>query len=432
MAHGAIFGEGASAAWMDDERRQLAIRDWKAVLAHEDVVLHCGPRGQYSLHVRDVLVIAEDDLDDPRFVANQEDLGDPRIERTGLGFATVHFTRTVDVVSVARFLRSLQGERPLRVGPDHLLSPSQGGVLGPGSPPHSTRPGRGVLQRRQEMAAVDPSVRVAVIDSGLVAGPLADPMLAASRLATTSSAANPAPDPLWDGHQLRHWEGGHGTHVAGVLSAAAGGTASIIHYAVLDEALLPLPLVSDTAVAVAVAGAIKEGCRVLNLSLSGPVAADFDSIATSLVLGEAAGTAGRKRTQRDDDAVVVAAAGNERTSDPRYPAALSGVIGVGALDTRGRHRAKFSNFGRWVDCCAVGEKVFGPYVTGGGGPMLNDAHLPFKGWAYWSGTSFATPYVAGLIAAELAAGTSSARVAAASVLAAGVPMPGLEIGVKVG
>jgi len=288
-----------------------------------------------------------------------------------------------------------------------------------------------VLKKRQVMAAVVPSVRVAVIDSGLVAGPLSDPLLAPALIA--SVASNPEPDPLWDGTQLLHWEGGHGTHVAGVLAAAAGGAASILHFAVLQDDGLPIPLVSDSQVAFAVARALAQGCRVINLSLGGPTAADFDTIATGLVLGRAAGSVKRPKQGRSDDAVLVAAAGNEATSVPMYPAALKGVIGVGALDLAGTARAAFSNFGPWVDCCAIGEQVLGPYVTGMGGPMPDGSQAAFKGWADWSGTSFATPYVSGLIAATIAAGISSARVAAATVLAAGMPMPvALGLGVKVG
>lgn len=446
MAHGAVFGERGGEEWSHDQREELALADWRGVLSHPEVAVHVDCAGRSSLHRRGVLTVAEDDLDDERLIANLDDLGVPRqlagatqtgpsgngtIERTGLGFAFVPIGRNLDAVAAARFLRSLEGRRPLRVGPDHLLSPSQGTVLGPAGPPQPASPGRGVLKRRQATATVVPSVRVGVIDSGLVAGPLSDPLLAAGLMATVAS--NPEPDPLWDGAQLMHWEGGHGTHVAGVLAAAAGGAASILHFAVLQGNGLPVPLVSDSQAAVAVARALAEGCRVVNLSLSGPTAADFDTIATSLVLGRAAGSGKRrKKGDRSDDAVLVAAAGNEATSEPRYPAALKGVVGVGALDLPGTHRARFSNFGPWVDCCAVGVDVFGPYVTGLGGPMPDGSQPAFKGWATWSGTSFATPYVSGLIAAAIAAGTTSARVAAASVLAAGTPMPlALGLGVKV-
>ncbi len=446
MTHGAVFGEHGGEEWDDEERERLARNDWQAVLEHPDIGLHTDAGGRYSLHRRGVLVVAEEDVEDERLVANLDDLGirrsvaegsryepDQGIERTGVGFAVLSLGSNVDAVAAAGYLRTIEGRRPLRAGPDHLLSPSQGGVLGPGAPPRPARPGRGVLAKRSALAEVVPSVPVAVIDSGLVAGELADPLLGAG-LTTSTAGVVIEPDPLWDGAQLLHWEGGHGTHVAGVLAAAAEGHASILHFAVLEESGLPVPLVSDTRVAVAVARALSAGCRVINLSLSGPTAADYDTIATGLVLGRTAGSAQARRRGDacTDDAVLVAAAGNEATSVPRYPAALKGVVGVGALDARGTGRARFSNFGPWVDCATLGEGVFGPYVTGAGGPLPDGAQPAFKGWARWSGTSFAAPYVAGLVAATIAAGTTSARLAAATVLARGVPLaPELGLGVKV-
>jgi len=193
-----------------------------------------------------------------------------------------------------------------------------------------------------------------------------------------------------------------------------------------------VPLVSDSQVGLAVGRALREGCRVINLSLSGPTAADYETIATGLVLGLAAGKVGQTGP-RADDAVLVAAAGNDGTSDAQYPAALKGVLGVGALTVDGSNRAPFSNFGAWVDCSAVGEDVFGPYVKGLGGPLPGPGGIqtPFEGWATWSGTSFATPWVAGRIAGRIAQ-TTSARLAAATVLAEAAPMdPGLGLGVKV-
>jgi hypothetical protein len=60
-------------------------------------------------------------------------------------------------------------------------------------------------------------------------------------------------------------------------------------------------------------------------------------------------------------ALVVAAAGNDGTARPYFPAALPGVLGVGALDAGGR--AAFSNFGPWVDACAPGIDVVSTFFT---------------------------------------------------------------------
>ncbi len=129
--------------------------------------------------------------------------------------------------------------------------------------------------------------------------------------------------------------------------------------------------------------------------------------------------------------VLVAAAGNEQSDAPFYPAAyandihgeLPAVVSVGALGIGERERACFSNFGDWVKVYARGDKMMNAFAVGNytnvhePGKLCNsDALTPpggtvqeFSGMARWSGTSFATPLVAGLIAARMsvarAAGT---------------------------
>ena len=98
--------------------------------------------------------------------------------------------------------------------------------------------------------------------------------------------------------------------------------------------------------------------------------------------------------------VVVASAGNDATARPYYPAALPGVIGVGALDQGGR--ARFSNFGPWVDACAPGVDVVSTFFTDFD-DATDDGRCgnAYRGWATWSGTSFSGPKVAAVIAREM-------------------------------
>jgi hypothetical protein len=100
------------------------------------------------------------------------------------------------------------------------------------------------------------------------------------------------------------------------------------------------------------------------------------------------------------DPVIVASAGNDATSRPTYPAALPGVVAVGALD--GGSRAAFSNFGPWVDACAPAVDVVSTFFDDVD-DRTEDGELreQYRGWARWSGTSFAAPKVAGVIAQEL-------------------------------
>lgn len=111
---------------------------------------------------------------------------------------------------------------------------------------------------------------------------------------------------------------------------------------------------------------------------------------------------------------VVAAAGNDgRRGEPFYPAAQDGVLAVGSIHADGT-RSCFSNRGDWVDTVAVGEDVVSVFPATevhypdlpAGGPVACTpvgamaAHpVDFaKGYAAWSGTSFAAARVSGALA----------------------------------
>lgn len=109
------------------------------------------------------------------------------------------------------------------------------------------------------------------------------------------------------------------------------------------------------------------------------------------------------------DALVVASAGNDATSRPCFPAALPGVVAVGALDSGGP--APFSNSGPWVDACASGVNVVSTFFTDFDEHCLccDTTMRSYRGWARWSGTSFAAPRVAGAVAQEMYLRGGSAR-----------------------
>ncbi len=104
------------------------------------------------------------------------------------------------------------------------------------------------------------------------------------------------------------------------------------------------------------------------------------------------------------DGLGVAAAGNQSTSRPYFPAASPSIVGVGALDQA--DKAWFTNFGGWVDACAPGIDVVSTFFLGD--PRELD-EPPFTGWARWSGTSFAAPKVAAAVAQEMYLTTSTPR-----------------------
>lgn len=112
---------------------------------------------------------------------------------------------------------------------------------------------------------------------------------------------------------------------------------------------------------------------------------------------------------------VVAAAGNQASSAPWWPAAFSGAtaadrvstVSVGALDTDTSAVAWFTNSGPWVTCYRPGVNVMSSIdrevEVSADVPPGWPQHVGFPtGFALWSGTSFAAPVFAGELAAHFA------------------------------
>lgn len=86
----------------------------------------------------------------------------------------------------------------------------------------------------------------------------------------------------------------------------------------------------------------------------------------------------------NNNVLPVAAAGNDSTNFPYYPAAYDRTLAVAALNTN-MNKAGFSNYGLWVDVAAPGTSL--RTTTSGGGYTSG-----------FGGTSGACPHVAGLAA----------------------------------
>ncbi|MFD1289306.1 S8 family peptidase [Laceyella putida] len=182
---------------------------------------------------------------------------------------------------------------------------------------------------------------------------------------------------------------GHGTHCAGIAAAVTNngtgiaGTApkaSILAVRVLDNSGSG----TWTAVANGITYAADQGADVISLSLGGT------SGATGLQ--DAVNYAWNKGS------VVVAAAGNAGTSAPNYPAYYSNAIAV-ASTTSSDTKSSFSSYGTWVEVAAPGSSIYSTYPT--------------SSYASLSGTSMATPHVAGVAGLLASQGRSASNIRAA-------------------
>ena len=214
-----------------------------------------------------------------------------------------------------------------------------------------------------------------------------------------------------NGPDLRPYAG-HGTFIAGVVRCMAPETTIFVEGFAIGGVGGGGVLESDLVVQLE--ESLKHDPQVINLSAGCRTRLDLPSIALE--------TFYRTRL-RGRDCVLVAAAGNDSWSAPFWPAAFDWCVGVGSLDRDGRI-SDFSNYGVSADVYALGRNLVNAFPDGTfvchESPDKGDVRVFSTGMARWSGTSFAAPIVAGLIAREISETGSSAADARDGVLARAV------------
>lgn len=208
------------------------------------------------------------------------------------------------------------------------------------------------------------SVTIAVIDTGV---DLDHPDLQAKIVSGKDYVNN---DNLADD------DNGHGTHVAGI-AAASGNNGIGIAGVNWGAKVMPLKVLNHIGngstynLALAIKYAANNGAKVINMSLGASCGSGWPDVgdAVNYALGKGV--------------LLVAASGNNYSTPVMCPAAINGVMAVGATDSNDL-RASYSTYGAALDVAAPGSGIYSTYYGGG--------------YASLSGTSMATPHVAGLAA----------------------------------
>jgi thermitase len=205
------------------------------------------------------------------------------------------------------------------------------------------------------------SINIAILDTGV---DLDHPDLASKIVSNINFSSSPTVD---DVH-------GHGTHVAGIAAAVTNNGIGVAGLG-YSAAVMNVKVMGDSgtgtysAIALGIIWAADNGADVINLSLGGSSA--------SSILEDAVNYAWSKGV------VVVAAAGNNGGTTLLYPAGYTNCMAVAATDAIDG-KASWSNYGDWVDVAAPGVCIY--------------STLKDNNYGYKSGTSMASPHVAGLAA----------------------------------
>jgi len=336
-----------------------------------------------------------------------DDFGQPKPLFKGSNIVSIPLKESGLVMSVPEIVSTMRSEDrtggPVQVAPDHVL------VLGSHPwpfPANAPRRGdRATLHALGEGPTAGIQVVVALFDSGIDSS---------NRILSGHVEAGTGPGDAEDApsNPLGRYAA-HGTFNAGlILQSAPGATIAA------RKAFGAGGHVTDSGLGQLLRTRMPKGVQIVVLPLGGPTHDGIGLPATREALDNL--------RAENPSVAVVAAAGNDAVTDHYFPAAFDDVIGVAAVTSK-KKPACFSNFGDWVDACAVGVDLKSTYLVATahvdpvepapGCPHPGPARTEnFDGWAIWSGTSFATARVAGAIAAKMTELGLDPVAAAASLL----------------
>ena len=314
----------------------------------------------------------------------------------GLDLVLLQLTPVPDLPSLLERIEELT-DQPVMISPNHLVSVS------PATYCPATEPR--VPQHPNQEPAVNPppgfdgkGVKVAVVDTGFVKHAPQHPWMAGVT-GDPEPQSGPPSDPL-----LSHYSA-HGLFAASTIRAIAPRADVHVWRVFADggDTRFETELVSDLKNKVLV-----QKTDIISLSAGTHTWKRRVSLAFTKFVEQV-------MLPQHPDTILVAAAGNDGVDWHFAPADLAvthpdRVVSVGALSPKSRQVASFSDRGTWVHVYARGRDLVQAYADGTYHYLeaKNKPDAQFHGMARWSGTSFSTPLVSGLIAARMSGKNISA------------------------
>lgn len=222
-----------------------------------------------------------------------------------------------------------------------------------------------------DLATGSPNIKIAILDSGTDEDHEDLLLEVAAKVNMTSS---PTTNDLY----------GHGTHVAGIAAALTNNGLGVAGVG-FNSSLMNVKVLDDQGfgyyswIANGITWAANNGAKVINMSLGGSF--------PSKTLQNAIDYAWRKGV------LLACAAGNNGNKQRVYPAYYQNCMAVAATDENDK-KTSFSTYGTWVDVAAPGVNIFSSFPNH---PFyIGTNYGRSQNYDYGSGTSMATPHVAGL------------------------------------